>query len=193
MANSLLTKILNKRDFQYAAREQYRSITWLEKRMHDAISYGVIEPKYMPKNIYLGRMYLYVYWPKHADTLPYYDVNPLVTPIAKYDDGFLGLNWHYLHPMMRERFFKKLAKYTTGKGMNHRYQITYDVLKEASDKMPEFKPMIKRYLYDHIETRILQIPMEEWPMAIHLPMAKFVGVSTMQTVFTETNKVIRRR
>ena len=44
---------------------------------------------------FIGRMYFYFYDPKTKDTLPYYDKFPLVIPIERYPDGFLGLNLHY--------------------------------------------------------------------------------------------------
>ena len=40
----------------------------------------------------IGRMYFYYYDPKTKDSLPYYDKFPLVIPIERYPDGFLGLN-----------------------------------------------------------------------------------------------------
>jgi hypothetical protein len=44
---------------------------------------------------FIGRMYFYYYDPKTKDTLPYYDKFPLVIPIERYSDGFLGLNLHF--------------------------------------------------------------------------------------------------
>ena len=49
----------------------------------------------------LGCMYFYFYDPKLKDSLPYYDRFPLVIPIERYSDGFLGLNLHYIHPKQR--------------------------------------------------------------------------------------------
>ena len=39
---------------------------------------------------------MFVYDPKYKKTLPYYDTFPLVLPLERYSDGFLGLNFHYL-------------------------------------------------------------------------------------------------
>ena len=49
----------------------------------------------------LGKMYFYSYNPKWRDKLPWYDTFPLVFPIERYPDGFLGLNFHYLAPKHR--------------------------------------------------------------------------------------------
>ena len=45
---------------------------------------------------HIGRLNMFLYDPKYKDKLPYYDVFPLVLPIQRYSDGFLGINFHYL-------------------------------------------------------------------------------------------------
>ena len=47
-------------------------------------------------NTVIGRMYFFWYDPKLKDVLPVYDRFPMVFPIERYSDGFLGLNLHYL-------------------------------------------------------------------------------------------------
>ena len=44
----------------------------------------------------LGRMYMFYYDPKHKKTLKTYDRFPLIFPIKKESDGFIGMNFHYL-------------------------------------------------------------------------------------------------
>ena len=43
---------------------------------------------------YYGKMNMFFYDPKHKKKLPYYDTFPLVLPIERYNDGFLGINFH---------------------------------------------------------------------------------------------------
>ena len=57
----------------------------------------------------IGKMYFYFYDPKTKDTMPYYDRFPLVIPIERYNDGFLGLNLHYIHPKQRMILLDKLS------------------------------------------------------------------------------------
>ena len=56
----------------------------------------------------LGGLYFFFYNPKLRDDLPYYDIFPLVIPIEKYHDGFLGLNLHYLPIRYRQLLIQKL-------------------------------------------------------------------------------------
>ena len=52
---------------------------------------------------HIGRLNMFVYGPKHAKKLPYYDTFPLVLPLERYSDGFLGMNFHYLPIPLRMR------------------------------------------------------------------------------------------
>ena len=49
----------------------------------------------------IGRFYFFFYTPKGHETLPYWDHFPMVIPLQRYDDGFLGLNLHYIYPKDR--------------------------------------------------------------------------------------------
>ena len=44
---------------------------------------------------FYGRLNMFFYDPKYKKKLPYYDTFPLVLPIERYPDGFLGINFHY--------------------------------------------------------------------------------------------------
>ena len=59
------------------------------------------DAKRISPRAFVGRMYFYHYDPKYKDTLPVWDKFPLVIPMEMYDDGFLGLNIHYLDPYSR--------------------------------------------------------------------------------------------
>jgi hypothetical protein len=123
-----------------------------------------------------GHMYCYFYDPKTKDNLPYWDKFPMVLVLEKYNDGFLGLNLHYLPPKFRVAFLTKLMKFAQLDAENDikRMQITYDIL-NASKRFVEFKPCLKRYLYGHVRSRILTIQPNEWDIAMMLPLQQFKG------------------
>jgi hypothetical protein len=136
----------------------------------------------------IGRMYFFFYDPKHKDKLKYYDRFPLVIPIEEYNDGFLGLNLHYIHPKHRITLLDKLSEIAN----NDRYdsttklKISYAYLSVAS-KMYEATPCIKRYLTNHIKSHFLEIDASEWDIAVMLPAESFVGASTSK-VFADSRK-----
>ena len=136
----------------------------------------------------IGKMYFYFYDPKTKDKMKYYDRFPLVIPIERYNDGFLGLNLHYIHPKYRIALLDKLSVTASNKQYNEstRLRITYEYLSSAS-KAFEAMPCIKRYLYGHIQSRFLEISADEWDIAALLPMESFVGASTSK-VYSDSRK-----
>jgi hypothetical protein len=126
----------------------------------------------------IGRMYFYFYDPKHKATLPYYDRFPLVLPVERYADGFLGLNLHYIHPKQRIILLDKLSDFATNSKYDEttRLRLSYAVLSSAT-KAFEATPCIKRYLFTHVESRFLEITADKWDIAALLPFEYFVGAS----------------
>lgn len=122
----------------------------------------------------VGRMFMYFYDPKHKKTLPYYDRFPLVIMVDKAPGGFYGLNLHYLEPRLRARFFDKLLEYSNNNKYDKttRFKLSYELLK-ASSRMAAFKPCYKRYLTEHIRSKIAEVPSSEWEIALFLPTEQF--------------------
>jgi hypothetical protein len=138
----------------------------------------------------IGRMYFFFYDPKTKDKLPYYDRFPLVLPIEQYQDGFLGLNLHYLHPKQRIILLDKLSEYANNSKYDTttKLRLSYDVLRRSSS-ISEHIPCVKKYLFSHVESRFLEIAADEWDIAALLPMESFVGASTGK-VYAESRKKI---
>jgi len=127
----------------------------------------------------IGKMYFYFYDPKTKEKMKYYDRFPLVIPIERYNDGFLGLNLHYIHPKYRMTMLDKLSATASNSSYDEKtkLRISYQYLTAAS-KVFEATPCIKRYLFSQIESRFLEISADEWDIAALLPMESFVGAST---------------
>lgn len=136
----------------------------------------------------IGKMYFYFYDPKTKEKMAYYDTFPLVIPIETYKDGFLGLNLHYIHPKHRMILLDKLSATASDSKYDEKtkLRISYAYLASAS-KVFEATPCIKRYLFNHIQSRFLEITANEWDIAALLPMEGFVGASTSK-VWSESRK-----
>ena len=139
----------------------------------------------------IGNMYLFAYDPKHKDTLPYYDRFPLIFPINKAKGGFLGINMHYLPPILRAKLIDQLYTILNNKNFDEttKLQASYKILAGAS-KFKEFKPTIKHYLNQHVRTKPAYINPAEWDIALFLPTQKFVGASATK-VYADSRKIIR--
>lgn len=137
-----------------------------------------------------GFLYLFNYDPKTKEDLPYYDRFPLVFPFEKTEDGFLGLNLHYIPPIYRARLMDNLY----GLVNNERYdettklRMSYRMLNSAA-RYKYFKPCVKRYLSSHVRSKFLQIPANEWDIALFLPLERFTKKSK-STVYRDSRIII---
>lgn len=141
----------------------------------------------------LGHMYMFAYDPKHKDTLPYYDRYPLIFPINKAKGGFLGINMHYLPPVLRAKLMDSLYDVASNNTYdeNTRLRINYNILNGAS-RFKEFKPTVKHYLTAHVRTKLVYINPSEWDIALFLPSPQFVGASRSK-VYADSRRIIRGR
>lgn len=150
------------------------------------------ERAYLTNKVIPGSMYMFFYDPKHKKTLPYYDRFPLVFPLNRYEDGFLGINMHYLSPTLRAKLMDAL--YETVSDQNYRrssthLKISYQILKRAS-KFRWFKPCVKRYLSKHVRSRFMMVHPDEWDQALMLPVARFEKAS-QQKVWRDSARMTR--
>ena len=167
------------------------SRAWLRAKVKDLkpTSSALMKDRDRLKNTsMIGKMYFYFYDPKTKDTMPYYDRFPLVIPIEKYNDGFLGLNLHYIHPKHRMILLDKLSDTISNDTYDEKtkLKINYRYLAAAS-KIFEANPCIKRYLFTQIESRFLEITADEWDIAAMLPVESFVGATTSK-VYADSRK-----
>jgi hypothetical protein len=139
----------------------------------------------------LGHMYMFLYDPKHKDTLPYYDRFPLIFPINRAKGGFLGINMHYLPYQLRAKLMDALYDVASNDRFDESTKIraSYGILSGAS-KYREFKPTIKHYLSNHVVSRLVYINPAEWDIALFLPTQQFVGASKTK-VWADSRKTIR--
>lgn len=126
-----------------------------------------------------GNMFTFYYQPKHRDTLPYYDQFPLIFPIAIDKEGILGINLHYLQPVLRAKLLDALYEHLSNDKLDEKtkMQATYAVLKNASG-FNLVKPCIKRYLKTHVRSRFVKVYPTEWDVAAMLPTQQFVKESS---------------
>lgn len=138
----------------------------------------------------LGSMQMFYYDPKHKETLPYYDTFPLVIVIGPAEGGFLGLNLHYLPPILRAKFLDALLDMTNNKSYtdNMKFVARYNMLKRAA-RAKYFKPCIKHYLFDHVRSRFAVVAPPEWEIATFLPTADWQK-ATSSKVYADSRKMI---
>lgn len=124
-------------------------------------------------NVFIGGMFVYQYDPKHKETLPFYDTLPVVIPIELYNDGWLGLNLHYLPPALRRKLMAKLMEFKRRSGTPRAYmKLSYEFLTAAAQSSL-FEPCIHRYLASHVRSPLLRIEDQHWETIAQLPIQQF--------------------
>jgi hypothetical protein len=138
----------------------------------------------------IGNMYMFFYDPKHKDTLPYYDKFPLVVVVGPAKDGFLGLNLHYLPPVLRAKFLDGLLDITTNKRYDDttKFRLSYKMLQGAA-KFKYFKPCLKHYLNDHVKGNFAKVSAPEYEIAVFLPTADWAK-GNQNKIYSDSRRMI---
>ncbi len=138
----------------------------------------------------IGKMYMFFYDPKHKETLPYYDRFPLIFPFKMTNDGFYGLNMHYIHPMLRAKLMDAFFAIINNNKFDEstRIKLNYELL-NSSSRYRYFKPCVKRYLTNHVTSRFLYVDPSKWNMALFLPTEKFAKAKKLE-VFEDSRRLI---
>lgn len=125
-------------------------------------------------NIRPGNLYMFFYDPKFKETLPYYDKFPLVFPFKKTEDGFIGLNMHYLPYKMRFLLFDSLLKFKNTKELDDTTRLRYSwgtINAMSRHKLAE--PCVKQYLLPHVKSQLKMINPTDWTTTLMLPVENF--------------------
>jgi hypothetical protein len=154
-----------------------RSLDWLKANLNNMTKINTGKNKLFTKSgrPNIGQMYFFMYDPKLKETLPFYDMFPLVFPIEFYSDGFLGINLHYLPPMARARLMDKLMDIAISNKYNDitKLAISYEVLVMNARRYKGYKNCIKRYLHGHVRSSYHQVESDDWGHVIMLPLQRW--------------------
>lgn len=161
-----------------------QSLSWFFAQIKMSVSDFPANTFKAAKHPFIGGMFHYIYDAKHKNTLPYWDKFPLVIPVEAYRDGFLGLNLHYLPPIMRARLLDTLMDLREDSPTNGAYmRVSYQILKDVV-KYKLFAPCIKRYLSGHIRSNLVVVDSDGWEEVAFLPTQQFTG-ATHQEVWRD--------
>jgi len=124
------------------------------------------------RRLFEGFLYFFFYnEPEYKTTLPFYDTFPLVLLLSREKSSFFGINFHYIPPKRRLFMFMQLQKYR----QNNRIMLPYSkMIKDKKWKI--FKSCFRQYNIKRIQGNCINIPAEDWPIAINLPVERFKKV-----------------
>ena len=173
-----------------AAKGRPRSRDWFRDKIKefgqpkamDLIRDGI--PRRSP---FFGRLNMFFYDPKLKTKLPYYDTFPLVLPLERYPDGFLGINFHYLPINLRIRLLDRIVDFSTDTNFDE--VTTLDVDYTGVKGLRLVKPTLKRYLSGRVKTNFRRIDADEFTVATLLPVQRFKKASD-QEVYRDSRSMI---
>jgi hypothetical protein len=148
-------------------------------------------PDRLMNSIQPGHLYMFAYDPKTKDKLPYYDRFPLVFPYRKTQDGFYGLNMHYLPYQLRIALLDNLMVFKTNSRMDELTRLRYSwATIDGVSKFAAAQPCVKQYLMDHVRSQFRRVDSYDWTTAMLLPVERFVKADK-QAVWAESRRKMR--
>jgi hypothetical protein len=173
------------------SREQIQeSISWFKKNIGVFTSSGNFKQKFVRRPA-PGTMLSFTYKPKMAAKLDYYDTFPLIVVMDKKDKGFLGMNLHYLPPRYRSLMVYRLLNIQSRKDYDEysRIKASYSIIKRYAG-LKAVIPCIRHYKNNRIRSKIMQVPMSDWYLAVSLPTARFKNASRSKVWTDSINKIV---
>jgi len=194
---------VNARRERFREREAQReAIKWfigtLRGTQQNNVGSGDLDPNLLLQNrrstvnLIPGQIYFMRYDPKHKDTLPYYDTAPLFILLDIRDDMLFGINTHYLPYRLRIQLINALLDTITASKWDHKTKakINYQMVKSMS-KYGICKPALKSYLFNHMRSKLVRIPAENWKKVAYLPIETFVKASKNR-VWRDSERATKR-
>lgn len=163
-----------------------RSIDWYKKKINDLGGNSPLAKTELLKTtkalqtnmIVPGTMNFFAYDPKYKEELPFYDKFPLSMVFSVEGNLFRGINFHYLSYPLRAALYDKLAAIAgqNPSDPNRVRRLNWKLLSNAA-KFPMVAPAVKSYLFSHVRSKFITIPIEDWKSAIFLPVESFAKKS----------------
>ncbi len=173
-----------------AAGGRPRSTQWYRDKIKEFGKPGALDlirdGKRNNKPFY-GKLNMFFYDPKFKKKLPYYDTFPLVLPLETYNDGFLGVNLHYLPIPLRIKLLDRLVDYSNNTAFDESTRLVVDYSRLKKIKL--LKPTIHKYLAGHVKSQFRRIDADEFTVATLLPVQRFKKASSKE-VWAESRGMI---
>ena len=136
---------------------------------------------------FYGKLNMFFYNPKFKKKLPYYDTFPLVLPLETYNDGFLGLNLHYLPIPLRIKLLDRLVDYSNNSQFDESTRLIVDYSRLKKVKL--IQPTIHKYLASQVQSQFRRIDADEFTVATLLPVQRFKK-ATAKEVWSDSRSMI---
>ena len=132
---------------QKAAKGRPKSTQWYREKIKEfgtPKAMDLIRDGKQATRPFFGKMNMFIYAPKFAKKLPYYDTFPLVLPLERYSDGFLGINLHYLPIPLRIGLLDRLVDFSKNEKFDESAGILDELIESNNyDLVPFFADLFE--------------------------------------------------
>lgn len=178
-----------RKDSNVSNNKSVSNFTWFKELVDNSMEGGksiseirqqiISDPSRVSNRFFLGKLYFFFYNdPIYKSTLPFYDTFPLLLLLHRDGPNIFGCNLHYLPPRTRLSKFLEILQYTNQNKLTAgtRIVLDYAALKK-SNKWDLLRPTFRKYKINKIQGNLINIPAQDWPIAINLPVERFKKMS----------------
>jgi len=182
MANTIFDTITEEKEIYEIEEGENPSFAWYNEKVKDLISMSENPGELLSKwewrtnKIQLFHFNMFFYDAKTKNTLPYFDMFPLVFPLRRFGDSFTGVNVHYLPAAFKEQFYQIFTRFK----LNDKFDETtlYRMTWSKISRFKVMRPLIRKYSLSNIKSRYLILRADEVPIAMSLPLTRLVKPNT---------------
>jgi hypothetical protein len=146
----------------------------------------------------IGKLLFFLYDAATKDKLKYWDLLPLVfwfdfSTGPKGEKYATGVNLHYLPYAWRMRLLGKLMEIAQQPmSPDDKLMLSWEFLGNIA-KFPEVRACVKKYLMNHIRSKLMVVAPDDWAMAIMLPFEQFQKAPMAKVHRDSTRKISKLR
>ena len=122
----------------------------------------------------LGKMMFFRYRPTIITSR--YDLYPLIFVLSKQPNYFEGINFHYMSPKERAVLLGNMFTYLSNQTFDITTRLIFKQFLNAIKSNKKFKlakESIRRYNFDKVDSRIIEVHPLDWELAIMVETEKF--------------------
>jgi len=148
-------------------------------------------------NFLLGRMYFYKYIPEKPSSN--FDKYPLIFILSKTDEYFEGINFHQMMPKHRVELLENMFNYLNKQDYTKNTRIlfnSFNKIIKGNRKFRYAKFSYRRYRFDSIHSKMIEVHPLDWEIAMSVPTEKFYSINNRRlpnnVVWKQTDIRVKR-
>lgn len=128
-------------------------------------------------NFLLGRMYFYRYVPEIPNNT--FDMYPLIFILNKTESWFEGINFHFMNPKQRAILLEHMFDYLNKQDYTLNTRVLFNSFNKVLSGNRKFKYgkyCYRKYSFDSIRSKVLEVHPLDWEIAMSVPTEKFYSL-----------------